>query len=261
MVKKLLVLVVVLVFAANASAAWHMWENGDGDDLFTNANNWSNGIAPTPTVSDQWFFRDTPGELYCKATGTGPIGAKFVYLQIGTIAAPMVFDIIDADFASDGYFYAAYGDAAKASIVNVKNSSVNIKFVPFGAHTGTGTWNVEDSSIECLNYNMTSAATAVATITLDNSSVHAQGVNLGAGTATLTLTNGSHLRGGSNAIPGDLTGIWQTWETAGNLKAGAGETLVYAYDGMYSTVTAVPEPATIALLGLGSMLMIRRKRA
>ena len=51
------------------------------------------------------------------------------------------------------------------------------------------------------------------------------------------------------------------WLAYFNSNATFGDTPVYTADGAsYTIVSIVPEPATIALLGLGSLLMVRRNR-
>jgi len=103
-------------------------------------------------------------------------------------------------------------------------------------------------------------------IKVDNSFNGTAGVGLsaGLGTASVVVKDGVYMiKGDAWAAGGSFNGMANplpTWLTAAN-----GYTLQYNYDvtnAGYTTIWAtVPEPATIGLLGLGSLLFRRRKRA
>lgn len=66
--------------------------------------------------------------------------------------------------------------------------------------------------------------------------------------------------GGAIVMPGDWSGTAQwIYDNSTRFAVGEGLTFSATYDGNETTVTAVPEPATMALLGLG-VVLIRRKK-
>ena len=92
--------------------------------------------------------------------------------------------------------------------------------------------------------------------------LNAPSVSFGTGTAVIVMA------GGTLIMPGDMIATAQGWALAGNLVATNGD-LVYTYDPFVgdlgeTTITGsgvfLPEPATITLLGLGGLALIRKKR-
>lgn len=68
------------------------------------------------------------------------------------------------------------------------------------------------------------------------------------------------ITGGMVIVNGDMTGAVASWIAAGRLTAfnGAGSIVTEVSDGR-TTITAVPEPATMVLLALGGLASLRRK--
>ena len=266
MVKKLLFLVVVLVFVANASAASWIWNNtapygGDGTTDFEFTGNWYAGWLPN-NITHPASIGAGDGHIYYTRGDGDHItidGTGFGHL-LGE-GSNQIIDI-ENTAVSCLNFHPANKAGVTNTTVNMDNASLGGGYLWMG-EVGLCTWNVVDSQIGdgLKNVKLSDDATTVGVYDLDNSHIFGSTVQYATGTFTLTLRNGSSMKDGASWNSGDKTLAWQALETAGQLNAGSGEVLVYAYDGLYTTVTAVPEPATIALLGLGSMLMIRRKRA
>ena len=78
----------------------------------------------------------------------------------------------------------------------------------------------------------------------------------GNGGLIMSSSGSVDITGGILKLNGEVTNM----SVYGNVTAyGGAGSFVYDYDGARTTVTAVPEPTTLALIGLGSLL-IRRKR-
>lgn len=94
------------------------------------------------------------------------------------------------------------------------------------------------------------------------------GWNESAGNAFVNHIIGTN---GSLILPGvitDAAGItsWSTTTGSGveagdiTVAAASGLTLNFANNGTFTTITAVPEPASVALIALGSLALLRRRR-
>jgi len=80
-------------------------------------------------------------------------------------------------------------------------------------------------------------------------------------TATLDISGGAIMLSGQVT---DLRNVIKTAYASGVTLTGYGiaNNFAYSYDGTNTTVTGIiPEPATVALLGLGALVLIRRKRS
>ena len=78
-----------------------------------------------------------------------------------------------------------------------------------------------------------------------------------------TPNNGMNIAGGTLVLNGDQTATLVGYADAGLLTAfggASGAVLQYDLSAGKTTVTAIPEPATIALLGLGALVVSRRRR-
>ncbi len=75
------------------------------------------------------------------------------------------------------------------------------------------------------------------------------------GTALINITTG-----GKMVLLGDVRTQVQTDVIAGLIKGnGVAGAVGFTYDGSYTTITVIPEPMTIALLGLGGLLLRKRR--
>jgi hypothetical protein len=118
-----------------------------------------------------------------------------------------------------------------------------------------------DGTIESLIFRIGRYAGVTGAVYMSGGTITTNTFSMGTGTASLQLSGTGQFK-----ILGDLTGsssilnaagtgyITQGWITA------MGGTLHENFSGGYTTLSVVPEPATICLLGIGALSLTRRKK-
>jgi hypothetical protein len=148
-----------------------------------------------------------------------------------------------------------------SGIINTGVNYNNAQF--YVTQLGTGVLNMEDGEIHVgLNYsgNLSMTGTGVSsvgTLNLDGGVIYANDLLKGSGTANLIITDGFLVLNSNREteIAGYVTAGWlRTTNPGGSVMA------AYDLDSGTTTVWATPEPATICMLGLGSLALLRRNR-
>ncbi len=156
------------------------------------------------------------------------------------------------------------GDMSGGTITITNNFNV--------AMLGTGTFTMTGGVINIINGKVrtNNNASSNGTLNLDGGTVYANGVYirgldplyLGQSTGLINITQGKMVL---NDLDGSVKTLVEGYVTGGGIKgygfADLSHVLV-SWDNvaLKTTVTAVPEPATITLLGLAGLVLIRRRR-
>jgi hypothetical protein len=267
-----LILFLLLALVSNASATYCEWKGVEGGDWFT-ATNWANGIVPNATGN--------AAEPFYKAgfkTGAGSVTSPGITAGVN-VTTDQVTDggggggrltIDGGTMAVSQYFFLGVS-AAESGILEMKSGSLSTGIYSTNAHiyvgqAGKGTVNMTGGVIN-VRTNL-SLAHAYAANPLTNEGL----VNLlggvinandllmngaAAGKSNLIITNGFLV------LNGDKTVKIDGWISSNNIRTtipGGSVLSAYDPDSMKTTVWAIPEPATICLLGFGALSLIGRKK-
>ncbi len=138
----------------------------------------------------------------------------------------------------------AYSASAYANVVMTDGQWNSSGVLHVGRDGGTAHFQLDGGTVTCGHFALGIAAWTETV-----------------GTGTMDITDGTLIV--DNTSPDvDLETLFASYETSGILTAFGGDgELVFDYDptGDIMTVTAIPEPATLTLIGLGGLLLRKRK--
>ena len=283
MFKKVLFIVALMSFVASASATYY-YDNATGDGLWTTPGNWANEQTLTPQ-SDRTY-----------TLTAAPTTADRVYIGGGHLASEgdikLVVQAADTIVATGGK--TRWGFSGSTTSVGTTSmeiyGSLTINVATTWAQNCDTSILVDGGLLDCAG---TGQYNAKATMNIINGGVVTAGPNplqlsnaFGAGgyVDLLNVDDGLFTAGGLDVgdalyafygidivVGADGTIVFddtdasvlalaqQLYLVDGILQSGvAGEGLRILWDGATTTIT-VPEPATIALLGLGGLLLRKRR--
>lgn len=267
----LVAVVVILALVSNATAATMFWTGLGADDDWDNALNWDDGTHGVPDSSTEVKMEDfsvngpvisagmtaeaydLKGPAWGISEGTGTLDITGGSLTIGNdwkVQSDVVNQHAEVTISGGSVDVAKniYVSKNGTGLLDISGGDVYFKYLNLGYGSGTGTVNIYGlADVVCKDLFPVSSAGAL---------------NLTGG--TLTVDRDIYTSNGSIDITeGKLIAYGEITSLSNVTAYGGAGVLVFNYEAdkaEYTTITAIPEPATIALLGLG-MILIRRKRA
>lgn len=274
--KKLLVLVLLLGVASGAWASTDWISTGTSSDWFTAAN-WSAGVPVlTPTTNTRTYATNANPNYMPIISGGAAVAHQLDIggsSQAGTLQVPPITGKVtlnSGSLAITDYFRAGSSSTSNrwgAFYMNGGTVTVGNYFtVGYGANTTdvrgwlymtNGTMTVTNAftiakALGASGYAYITGGTINAGSLLFNSDA---GVHTG--TALLDISGS-----GKVVLNGDVVATVLGFRDDGRIKSNGAELLDewVSYDAGTNKTTITPEPATLCLLGLGALSLIRRKR-
>lgn len=283
--RSILVLVLALALASNVFAAqtYIQWNGLAGDGSWNTPGNWN--TSTVPNALDFHGVAAAPG--YKAGFKTAPnyatldSGAGTVTTDVmvfgGTNASNLDCLVVNGATVNVSEYITLAAGTGDNGILTVNSGTVstgvqytNATF--YVTQLGKGLLNMNGGTINCglpdptwegrpANYfgnlSMTgTGVTSIGTLNLVGGTIYANDLVKGSGTASLVITGGSIvLKGNDEAtITGYIDDGWFSTEN--------GWEIMISYDDLEDTTTvyAVPEPATVCLLGLGAVALLRRNK-
>lgn len=252
MKKRMSVLVLLcLLLGTSAFAARTAWFGGWSSDNFMDAGNWTGPLTPVDTAISNagvagtiYGTNDVEYNIFALKLGEGDTNTNVLNVHGGIYNATNQMCIGSLWLTGDGELNVYDGE--------IKGNAVYV------GHSGDGVVNVQGGSLQPWGLLQLGGAGGTGVIAITDGIVKA---------SALTIVNGYiELSGGTLDVDSqwvDQSATVQGYLDAGLIRAAEGMELdiaTYAGNGGTGTlITVVPEPMTMALLGLGG-LFIRRKK-
>lgn len=251
--KKALVLTILLAVSHLSAAQWLWWTNDTGNQQWTDTGNWT----AYPTISDDVVI----GTDY----GTGPVlgvgqtgYGHWIHLTETTPAGSLLTIDGGTLHCNDHLLVGENWGADQKGNLLVNSGTVNTTLLMVGGGTsgsnGTGYVRIEDGIINISwmlaiggGYNGITGG-GVGHVQLNGGIINA----IGGGGLVMSDHGSLDITGGTLVLLGEIADL----TTFGDVTAyGGSGSFVYDFDGTYTAVTAIPEPATLLLMGLGAVII------
>jgi len=272
MSKKLVSLIVILALAGFASAANNQWQGPSGGNWHGSTSYWSLGYFPSVASGDAAIVRRADGTASNVVVTWAADGGTKVRMEFGAGTTLTI---------NSGGSLITRGSVDNYNVSNTITINSGGRFL---AATSGGSFKVAHNTAVAANTDLVdvygllrikgdaAGTTGILAITADSRAgvtpTNTGTVNL-YGTGVLLVdayTIGTYgagsiniATGGQMQIKGNALAQVNADILAGRIAPLSGATLIANYD-LGTNTTYVPEPATVALLGLGSLMLLRRKR-
>ncbi len=261
--KKLVLIMIVCVLAANGFAAWKYWDQQFGND-FEVGGNWADDIAPAAgdmiyidgngyhAVIDTAYYSADPGDASTILVGDWRSGNVLEVTTGGSLWA-CYNEPVNVTLGANGSN--VHDPAGGAGELRVSGGFVAIGTDLVVGNNGTGVVNVSNDGVVHVQGGgiYLPLGSGSGTINLDNGDIYTNNVFFGtSGSGLVNITDGiMHIAGDKRGSAMFTDGSFLGYGSVDNLEV--------EFDGVWTNISAVPEPATMALLAMGGLGLLRKK--
>jgi hypothetical protein len=254
--RTLCIVILAVIISSGISYAGQCHWLGTADSVYTNPNNWAEGYNP---ANDAVFNGVTGQEVinHQPEVGAG-VSAQFASTMYIGISSPVTITIDGGTLDGTAASWLGIGLGwvpGNTSTINISSGSLTTTgFIALG-YDGTGNLNMSGGHIQSTGITFGQQPDGVGHMQLDGGEIWLTGSFLmNQGTANITHGKVMAMGDQSERIQGyvnsgKLTGYGSASNIVISLTANPG----------YTTITAIPEPATLSLLGLGLIGFLKKR--
>ena len=256
--KKLVFVMAVVVLGTSMSSVWAIdWTGAGADDLWSNTDNWS--LARVPDSSDTVSIMT--GNSLIDATVAGV--ADSVYL--GSDVEVPTLTITGGSLTVGDRIWAPWGNTYTARIIMSGGTlRANGSFAYFIGQRGVGYLDMTGGDAIVNRFDVGDAGTGI--VSLDGGTITCNSFNMN-GISSMDITGGVlFIQHTWSGYPGYIQNLVNNHQITaygygpGDPGWGTTYNILAEFDGAKTTVTAIPEPATMALLSLGALALLRKRK-
>ncbi|AQQ70358.1 PEP-CTERM motif protein [Limihaloglobus sulfuriphilus] len=272
--KCVLVSILVMLITSvtyGAIGGWMYWDGEGSDDLWTTDANWrrTDGAYPdnTPPNADcnvSLGYFSTYSPAYAQITeGMNITIYGFSIGNRGQGTLDMTGGTLNTHYINN-----TQSDTSATAVLNLYGGTINVTTSIGVARDGTGTINVEGGTINCNLVMFALNSTGVGTINLNGGELVVDYDTENPDQNNLQIRDGSKFVISDGVLRYNTGGLltvadFEAFADAGKILADTSVDPLNEISidtvGDYIVVTAVPEPATMLLLGLGGLVLRKRR--
>ena len=269
--RKLIIILLLLAFANTASALNIYWLGANSSDWHDPGNWGGTTVGPTSADwvdvrSDTWY-----GNWPTLSSGTGAAGT--IRMNPGYGPELVLLTVNGGALTVQSAIYV--GNSGGDAQLTLSSGSITSPLTMVGAYTGNGTLNVSGGTLNAGALGLPmwwGPTTGTGQLTIDGGLINTSYIGMGGAGNSIEFTKNLADGGGKIVDTQDMNDIdWANWQTtinglvSGNQIFTSASAIQVDYSSNGETRTTeiysvIPEPMTIALLGLGGLLLRRKRR-